>query len=212
MENKLQQVFDRFRAANLRIHPGKCRWSVGKIRFLGHIFDQNGVSVDESKTSIVRDFPVPNTVKKVRSFLGLVNYYRRFIKGFSQITAPLRELLKNSIKFQWSPECQRAFEQLKLLLISSPVLAMPDFNKPFILTCDASTKGIAYILSQLDSQGYEKVNCYGGRSLHDNETRWGISELECLAIIEGVKEYSTYLKAKPFEIVTDHVSLSYLKK
>jgi O-acetyl-ADP-ribose deacetylase (regulator of RNase III) len=212
MENKLQQIFDRFRAANLRIKPSKCSWSVGQVTFLGHKFDENGVSVLEDKVRVIKQYPRPNTVKRVKSFLGLVGYYRRFIFRFSQITAPLRKLLKKDTKFCWSDECEAAFAKLKEALCTAPVLALPDLNRPYILTTDASTTGIAYILSQLDDEGREHVISYGGRSLHDNETKWCITELECLAIIQGCKEYMVYLKGQPFTVATDHVSLSYLKK
>ena len=94
MLDRIDEVCARLRAANLRIHPAKCHWAVDRVKFLGHVFDANGVSVDSSKFDVIRNFPVPNTQKKVRSFLGLANYYRRFIKSYSQISNPLRNLLK----------------------------------------------------------------------------------------------------------------------
>src|SRR5271157_3273925 len=211
MINKLDMVFHRFRAANLRLHPAKCHWCVDRVKFLGHVFDKNGISLDESKLSVVRDFPRPRTQKHIKSFLGLCNYYRRFVKSFSQISAPMRELLKQDVRFQWTDECENAFKELKTALITAPVLVLPDFKKSFVLTCDASTSGVGYILSQKDEGGREHVICYGGRGLRPNETRWGITDLELLALVEGVKAYHTYLADKPFVVVTDHVSLSYLK-
>src|SRR5208282_1902345 len=149
--------------------------------------------------------------KQIKSFLGLCNYYRRFVKSFSQISAPMRSLLKQDVKFKWTRDCEEAFEALKTALITAPVLVLPDFRKPFILTCDASTSGVGYILSQKDEGGREHVICYGGRGLRPIETRWGITDLELLALVEGVKQYHTYLADKPFVVVPDHVSLSYLK-
>ena len=96
MLKKLEQVFQRFRASNLRLHPAKCHWSVNRVKFLGHVFDGGGISLDESKLSIVRDFPRPRTPKQIKSFLGLCNYYRRFVKNFSQISAPMRDLRMSS--------------------------------------------------------------------------------------------------------------------
>jgi hypothetical protein len=183
MFQKLEEVFERFRENQLRIHPAKCHWAVKRVKFLGHIFDDRGISVDDSKFSIIRDFPVPTTPKKVRSFLGLANYYRRFVNKFSQISAPLRTLLKADAKFEWTKQCQEAFETLKERLINAPILVLPNFSKSFVLTTDASTSGIAYILGQRDDEGREHVIAYGGRGLHPNETRWGgIAELECLAL------------------------------
>ena len=212
MIERLGQVFDRFRQSKLRMHPSKCRWAVEKVSFLGHVLDKNGVHVDQNKIKIVKEFPVPTTAKRVRSFLGLANYYRRFVKGFSQISAPLRNLLQKDVRFVWTDQCQEAFDKLKTALITAPVLALPDFNRPFILTTDASLTGIGYILSQRDDEGRERVCSYGGRSLRPNESRWGISEIEGLAVCEGVRTFHVYLAGKPFEIVTDHISLTYLQK
>src|SRR5208282_5786357 len=123
----------------------------------------------------------------------------------------MRNLLKQDVKFKWTQDCEEAFEALKTALITAPVLVLPDIRKPFILTCDASTSGVGYILGQKDEGGGEHVICYGGRGLIPNETRRGITDLELLALIEGVKAYHTYLADEPFAVVIDHVRLSYLK-
>jgi hypothetical protein len=161
--------------------------------------------------SIIRDFPVPTTPKRVRSFLGLANYYRRFVKGFSQISALLRALLEANAKFEWTSQYQEAFEKLKGMLINAPILKLPDFNRPFVLTTDASTSGIAYVLGQRDDQGHEHAVAYSGRGLRPNENEWAITELKCLALIEGVKQFQTYLAGSKFEIISDHVSLTFLR-
>ena len=212
MEEVLQEVFNRFRAAKLRIKASKCHWSVNKILFLGHVFQPEGVSSDPKKLEIVRNYPRPTTVKGVKSFLGLSGYYRKMVRGFAQIASPLRQLLRKDQPFTWGEEQEQSFQKLKDALCSEPVmLALPDLNKPFILTTDASTKAISYILSQITDKG-ERVVSYGGRGLRANESKWSVTEIEALAIIEGVKEYNVYLKARPFTIVTDHVSLSYINK
>jgi hypothetical protein len=184
---------------------------VKRVKFLSHIFDERGIGVDESKLSIIRDFLVPTTPKRVRSFLGLANYYRRFVKGFSQISAPLRALLKADAKFEWTPPRQEAFEKLKEMLINAPILKLPDFGRPFVLTTDASTSSIAYILGQRDDPGREHAVAYGGRGLRPNETRWAVTELECLALTEGVKQFHIYLAGSKFEVITDHISLTFLR-
>jgi hypothetical protein len=162
MNARLQEVFDRFRAANLRIHPAKCHWAVAKVKFLGHILDESGVPVDPGKVSIVKDFPRPDTPKRLKSFLGLANYYRRFVMGFSIITGPLRKLLSKDTPFVWTDECEKAFNDLKTALTTAPVLALPQLDKPYILTTDACQSGLAYIPSQKDAEGREHVICYGG--------------------------------------------------
>jgi RNase H-like domain found in reverse transcriptase len=134
MIRKLDAVFAQFRQYNHRMHPAKCRWATSRITFLDHALTENGICPDPSNFDIIRNFPVPTTQKKQRSFLGLAIYYRRFVKNFSQISGPLRTLLKVNAPFCWTPECQQAFEQLKAALLSSSVLAIPAFNRPFVLT------------------------------------------------------------------------------
>lgn len=207
----LQAVFDKFRQANLRLHPGKCVFAVPRIKYLGHVLSKDGLSVDPEKTEVIRSYPRPKTQKHVRSFLGVLGYYRRFIERFSVKSSSLRELLKKDCPFVWEERHEKAFELLKQALISPPVLIYPDLNKTFILTTDASTNGLAYILSQKDGGNREQVVAYGGRGLRGAEVRYTITQLECLAIIEGVKHYHTYLAHKPFQIFTDHVSLRFLQ-
>ena len=212
MLERLEAVFDRFRTAGLRMHPSKCHWAQERIKFLGHYFDKNGISTDPDKIKIVQEFPVPRTQKHVRSFLGLCGYYRRFVKDFAAITHPLRELLKNDVPFKWTSDSQIAFERLKTALTTAPVLALPRFDRPFILTTDSSISGLAYILSQKDENNREQVVCYGGRGVRPAESRWTITELECLAVVEGIRQYHTFLAGNEFEIITDHVSLTFLNK
>ena len=207
----LAEIFDRFRQAKLRLNPSKCKFALAKVVYLGHVFHKDGISVDESKVSVIKTYPIPQNVQQLRSFLGLANYYRRFLKNFSIKTANLRSLLKRDAKFVWNAVHQAEFDFLKDALVSAPILAFPNMHKEFILTTDACTSGIAFILSQLDNQGREHVIAYGGRGLRSSEVKWTISELECLAIIEGTRAYHTYLASRPFTIVTDHVSLTYLK-
>jgi hypothetical protein len=208
----MDEVFARFRAANLRIHPAKCHWAVNRVKFLVHVFDDRGISIDREKFSVVENFPVPTTVKGVRSFLGLANYWRRFLKNFSQTSAPLRNLLKTGVPFEWTQECQTALEQIKRSLITAPVLRLPRFQDGFILTTDASYKGISYILSQRDENGKEDPVAYGGRGLRPNETRWPVTHLEALAVISGVKQFHPYLAGKEFQIYTDHLTLTFLRR
>ena len=177
MCDKLSKIFQRFRDANLKLHPSKCVWAVDRVKFRGHVFDRRGISPESSKFDI-KNYPVCRTAKQVRSFLGLTGYYRRFVKEYSQISAPLRKLLKAEVPFVCDSSCQEAFEALKAALLSEPVLTLPDLSRTFRLTTDASINGIVYILGQYDDKGREQVISYGGRGLRDNETRWDITEFE----------------------------------
>ncbi|CAG2216284.1 unnamed protein product [Mytilus edulis] len=194
----------------LTLKPSKCLFARPEVIYLGHKISKQGVQADISKVEAVESFPVPKTEKNVRSFLGLTNYYRKFIKGYSHLATPLNRLLRKDVPFEWSEKCQKAFDQLKQSLCSSPILAYPNMSRPFILTTDASGSAIAYILGQLDSEGQERVIAYGGRSLSEGEKAWPISELECLAVLEGIKTYHVYLANSHFKVYTDHHSLKWL--
>lgn len=116
----MSQVFDRFRQANLKLKPSKCHFAQSEVLYLGHIISREGIKVDTSKTDVVESFPVPKNQHDVRSFLGLCNYYRKFVKGYSKITNPLDKLLTKDTQFKWTAECHDAFECLKTKLTSAP--------------------------------------------------------------------------------------------
>ena len=158
----------------------------------------------------MRDFPVPKCSKDIRVFIGLAQYYRRFVKDFSKIAAPLTRLLGKNIPFQWTDDCQLAFDTLKAALISPPILAFPDFDKPFYISCDASNFGLGYILGQKDNHGREHVIAYSGRSLSQTERKYTVTEKELLALISAIKEFRHYLM-QPFVVYTDHIALKWLK-
>ncbi|MEW8546931.1 MAG: RNase H-like domain-containing protein [Candidatus Thiodiazotropha sp.] len=181
------------------------------MHYLGHIISKDGVEADPAEVRKIKDMCPPKTVSELRTFLGLAQYYRKFIKGYSSLCSPLYSLLQKGSEFLWTENCQRAFGCIKQLLTSSPILAFPNLQRPFILTCDASSTAIGYILGQKDESGKEHVIEYGGRTLRDAERRYGISELECLATVEGVKEYKIYLSHNKFTIITDHQALKSLK-
>ena len=206
----LTEIFDRFRQAKLRLNPTKCKFALSKILYLGHVLSKDGISVDESKVEVITTFPTPKNTQQLRSFLGIANYYKKFIKHYSIKTAHLRSLLKRDAKFIWNSAHEQEFNFLKNALTTAPILAFANMQKEFILTTDACTSGIAFILSQLDDQGREHVISFNGRGLRRSEMNWSVSELECLAIIEGTRAYHTYLANRPFTIITDHVSLTYL--
>lgn len=207
----LHQIFSRLENAGLTLKPSKCSFALQKVHYLGHVITKDGVQVDVTKTDAVKSFPIPECTKDVRSFLGLCNYYRKFIKNYSTIISPLTSLLRKEIKFEWSDDCQYAFDQLKTALTSPPVLAYPDNSKPFTLTTDASGTALGFVLGQFDDKGKERVIAFGGRSLNKFERNYSISERECLAIIEGIKSYHVYLADKPFIVFTDHSALKWLQ-
>ena len=161
----LQSILDHLQRAGLRLKPSKCNFAARKVNFLGHTLSKEGVGVDENKTRVVKEFPVPTNPTHVRSFLGLANYYRSFVKGLAHIAAPLYDLLNKDTPFRWTKECQLAFDQLKAAFTSPPILMFPDSDKQSILSTDASEEAIGYILSQKGSDNRERAVAYGGRAL-----------------------------------------------
>lgn len=206
----LGQVFQKLRDAKLTLKPEKCYFAVSKVKYLGHILSKEGIEVDSSKADALRTFPIPKTQRDIRSYLGLCNYYRRFVQNFSKIATPLNRLLQKDTKFEWTEQCQNAFETLKNALITSVMLSYPDMNSRFILTTDASDVALGYILSQKGSDKKEKVVAFGGRSLRPDERKWTVTEKECLAVVDGIKAYREYLSHQPFTVYTDHKALQWL--
>lgn len=207
----LSEVFERFRQANLRLKPSKCMFAAKEVKFLGHVFSEKGLSVDSEKVSAVTEYPRPKNQTDVWAFLGLANYYRRFIKDFANVAKPLNDLLRKDVVFAWSESCEKAFCLLKERLTKAPVLTFPDFDKEFTLYTDASQLAISFILGQKDEKGRERVISYGGRALRAGERNWGISDLEGLALVEGIRYYHVYLANHKFTVVTDHIALSTLR-
>uniref|UniRef100_A0A2H8THY5 RNA-directed DNA polymerase n=1 Tax=Melanaphis sacchari TaxID=742174 RepID=A0A2H8THY5_9HEMI len=206
---KLIEVFERLQTNNLKLQPDKCEFLKRECVYLGHVISENGIKPDEKKVKSVLEFPKPKTVKDIKSFLGLSGYYRKFIDSYSAIAKPLTNLLKKDIKFVWSEECQKSFDKLKAALCSKPILKYPDFTKPFILTTDASNKALGAILSQGEI-GQDLPISYASRTLNKSENNYSTTELECLAIIFGVKQFRPYLYGRKFIILSDHRPLTWL--
>ena len=158
----------------------------------------------------MRDIPPPKTATEVRSFLCLAGYYRRYVKGFAAIAAPLHDLTRKDAIFHWSEDCQAAFDQLKARLTTSPITAFPDFSQEFRLYADASTTGLGAILAQV-REGKERIICCASRALNKAEKSYPATKLECLAIVWAVAKFRPYLMAIPFEVFTDHYALQWLK-
>ena len=205
----LRQVFDRLRHANLKLKPSKCNFACQKVTYLGHVISSAGVSPDEDKISAVRDFPRPHNVKTTRSFLGLANYYRRFVKDFAKLAAPLNQLLRKDQKFVWTDTCEQAFISLKTALTTAPILVFPDFKEPFHLYTDASNEGLGATLGQIHD-GREVVIAYAGRDLNKAERNYSTTEREALGVIFGIKKFQPYIHGRKFILHTDHHSLKWL--
>ena len=206
----LEQVFTRLEKAGLKLSPEKCFFFEEELPFLGHVVSREGIHTDPEKLKVINNFPIPKDLTQLRGFIALASYYRKFVKGFSSIVEPLHRLLRKNIPYQWKEDQQRAFERLKTCLTTPPILAYPDFGKPFIVYTDASTFALGAILSQKGSDNKEHVIAYASRSLNKHERNYSITELECLAVIWAVKHYHHYLHGQRVTIITDHAALKYL--
>ena len=211
--SQLAVVFDRLRSANLKLKLRKCVFLQKHAKFLGVDVSAQGIHTSESKIKAIRDWPNPKDVSEVRSFLGLATYYRRFIRNFAHIVAPLTALTKKGITFRWSPACAAAFRTLKNRMTEAPVLAYPDFSPtaaPFILDTDASACGMGAVLSQ-QQDGDVRPIAFGSKTFNKAQRHYSVTERELLAIVSFITHFRHYLLGKPFTVRTDHQALKWLR-
>ena len=218
---RLEAVFQKLMAAGLKLKPTKCFFFKDEIEYLGHVVSGKGISTNPKKIEAVTKWPTPKTVYDVRSFLGFVGYYRRFIKNFSKITKPIREVitgLENQSKraakkthIEWTDIADSAFETLKTMCVNTPILAYPDYQLPFTLHTDSSTDGLGAVLYQKQN-GKQRVIAYASRSVSKAESNYPAHKLEFLALKWTVCEkFHEYLYGtKPFEVFTDNNPLTYV--
>ncbi|XP_078238458.1 uncharacterized protein LOC144584971 [Pogona vitticeps] len=182
-------------------------------KYLGHTVGGGVIKLLEAKIEAVRDWPRPNTKKKVKSFLGLVGYYRKFIPRFSEIAAPLTDLTrkKTDDRIPWTSDCEEAFQRLKQALINYPVLRAPDFDREFIIYADASNSGVGTVLCQEGENGDQHPVSYLSRKLQKGERHLATVEKECLAIVYAIQKAKPYIWGRHFVLCTDHSPLQWLK-
>ena len=188
----LGRIFDQLLMANLRLKPSKCLFFQKSTHFFGHIVSSQGTETDPEKVSAIQDWPPCKTAKQCRSFLGLASYYRRFCPGFAEIARPLHKLCEKGQKFQRTPEAQEAFDKLKQLLTSPPVLAYPLPDIGFIVDNDSSACSVGGILSQIQN-GHERVIAYMSKSMNQHEQNYCTTRKELLAVVIAFKTWDNYL-------------------
>ena len=207
----LEALLIRLRQAKLTARPSKCVVAVKNVSFLGHLIGEGMIQPLPEKVVSIRKCQRPCTKKQVRSFLGLIGYYRNFIPNFSAVSAPLSDLTKKGQpnKVRWQDEQENAFNALIQELSKSPILCLPNFERQFILRTDASDLGIGAVLLQENGE-YKLPVAYASKKLLDRERRYSVIEKECFAIVWAVKKFMNYLYGKEFVLETDHRPLTYL--
>ena len=202
-------VLDRLKDANLKLKKAKCSFFKEQINYLGHIVSKDGILPDKEKVSVIQNLKTPTCVRDVRSFVGVTNFYRKFIPNYSKIASPLLDLTGKHASFQWSDGCQKSFDELKGALTSPPVLAFPDMSKPFILYCDASDTTFGAVLTQKFNENERPIQ-YMSQRLSTTQRKWPILQKEAFAIYCAIEKFRHYLQGSKFTIMTDHRPLEFL--
>ena len=187
------QVLQRIQDLDLFLRPAKCLFNQMSVEYLGLIISEGEIRMDPVKLKAIQDWPLPRMVKDIQKFLGFCNFYRRFIKDYSHIARPLFNLTKKETPWNWTMECNTAFETLQQTMIMSPVLMLPDHEKPFFLITDASNYATGAILEQRDALGWSHLIAYFSKSLQPVEWNYEIHDKELLAIIHALKHFQHYI-------------------
>ncbi|CAM1319420.1 Uncharacterised protein r2_g2776 [Pycnogonum litorale] len=203
----LAELFKRLQSANLRLRLDKCEFAKPKVKYLGVIISGEGTSPDPEKVRAIDRFPVPSSIHELRSFLGLVRFYEKFVHSLSDIAKPLYLLLKKDAPWIWEAEQHNAFLGIKAALISPPCLHHFNASMSIVLATDASPVGVSAVLSHRDQEGHEFPVAFASRSLSACEMRYAQIDREALAIVYGVKKFRNYLLGRRFTLVTDHQPL-----
>lgn len=206
--NRLQQVFEALRQANLKLNKNKCVFMSEEIEFLGHVLNRDGLKPNQKKIEAINKFPIPKTLKEVRAFLGLIGYYRKFVPNLSKIIKPLTDATKKNAVIDINDKKYiEAIQTCKRLLTNAPILAFPDFNKTFVITTDASDIALGAVLSQ-DNHPI----AYASRTLSSTEQKYNTTEKELLGILWAITQFRPYVYGRKFTLRTDHKALIWLTK
>jgi len=208
------EVIRRLEANDLYVKPEKCKWKVREVGFLGVVIGPEGIKMEEEKIKGVMEWLIPKCVKDVQKFLGLANYYCRFIEGFASIARPLHDMVKKDKKWDWTERQEKAFRELKEQFTKEPVLAVPDLDKKLRVEVDASDYVMGGVLSMEGEDGKWRLVAFLSKSLNETERNYEIHDKEMLAIIRGLEAWRHLLEGAQFKfkIWMDHKNLEYFMK
>lgn len=205
----LDKVLQKLSEYNLKVQIDKCAFLQKEVEFLGHVVTRDGIKPNPNKIKAIKDWPIPKNQKELRGFLGIMGYYRRFIRDFAKIVKPLTIQLKKDQQITHTPDFVDTINKCKNILSSSDILSYPDFSQNFILTTDASNYCLGAVLSQ-KIKNVERPIAFASRTLQKNEINYSTTEKEMLAIIWATKYFRPYLYGRRFLLITDHQPLIYL--
>lgn len=194
---------------NLQLKISKCYFFARRFEYLGHIITVDGTRANPKKIEVIKNYPRPMTVKQIQSFLGLCNYFRRYVHDYSKISKPLTTLLKKQQPFVWTSLQQNSFDRLKSALADEVTLAFPSFQELFYCTTDASDVALSGVLSQGEIPNDRPIYFFS-KTLNEAQKRYSATEKELLAIVEAIKAFRVYLYGRFFILITDHKALCYL--
>ena len=211
---QLQQLFKKLSEAQLTVNLLKSEFCHATVTYLGHVVGQGKVKPIKAKVEAIEQYPTPTTKRELMRFLGMVGYYRKFCPNFSDIASPLTDLLKKNTKFIWSDQCETAFHKIKAILMSSPVLTAPDFQKQFKLSVDASDKGCGGVLMQEGENEIDHPICYFSKKFDKHQKNYSTIEKECLAMLLALQHFDVYLNTTvyPVLVFTDHNPLTFIHR
>jgi hypothetical protein len=208
---RLEAVFARMKAANLLLKPSKCQLFREEVTFLGHVVSAKGIAADPSKIETVRQWPRPQNLTELRSFIGLCSYYRKYVPGFATIAQPLHMLTNKGQRFIWGEEQETAFQTLKTRLTTAPILAPPNDEGEYVLDTDGSSTGLGAVLQQRKGEELHVI-AYASRCLSRAERNYNTTRRELLAVVFGLKQFRPFLLGRHFLLRVDHSSLTYLRR
>lgn len=211
LEN-LNKVLERLIQANLKVQLDKCEFLKKRMRVLGHVVTQEGIRPNPNKIDKILNWPIPKTTTQIKGFLGILGYYRKFIRDFAKLTKPLTKCLKKDAKIIHNDEFVSCFNDCKHLLTTDPILKYPDFNRKFILETDASDFALGAVLSQKCEDNKEHPIAYASKTLSETECNYSATEKELIAIVWATKHFRPCFFGTHFEIRTDHKPLVWLRQ
>lgn len=207
--HNIEQVFSVCERLCLKLNPKKCKFFKTQVTYLGHTCTSDGILPDTAKYSAIKNYPRPQSKDEAKRFVAYCNYFRKFIKNFASLAAPINKNTRKAVDFNWTKECEDNFNKLKSILMSPDVLHYPDFSKPFVITCDASKIACGSVLSQV-RDGVDVPIAYHSQPFTKGESNKAPIEQELLAIFYSIKHFRPYIYGTRFKIRSDHKPLVYL--